>query len=60
MTEQFKDQGGAATMDPSDFRRWVTSKVLSRLIRPSTEQRRHAKAEQERARAGEPHRVDPE
>ena len=58
MTEQFKDQGGDATMDPSDFRRWVTSKVLSRLIRPSAEKRRHAKAEQERARSGEPHRVE--
>ena len=58
MTEQFKDQGGAATMDPSAFRRWATSRVLSRIIRPGADERRHAKAEKERVSAGEPHRVE--
>ena len=34
MSEQFKDQGGAATMDPSALLRWVTSKVMSYVISP--------------------------
>ena len=34
MSEQFKDQGGAATMDPSALLRWVTSKVMTYVISP--------------------------
>lgn len=58
MTREFKEQGGAATMDPSQFRRWVQSRVISRMIRPEAEQGRHANAEKRRLATGEPHRVE--
>lgn len=32
MAEQFKEQGGAATMDPSPIRRWLQSKLLTKII----------------------------
>jgi hypothetical protein len=35
MTQQFQDQGGAATMDPTPFVRWLTSTIMTRLSRPS-------------------------
>ena len=58
MSEQFKDQGGAATMDPSPLLRWLTSRVMSRISRPTSTEARHAKAEKARIKAGAPHRVD--
>jgi len=58
MAEQFKDQGGMATMDPSHVARWIASKVLSRLISPGSDARRHEKAEKARVKAGKPHRVE--
>ena len=58
MSEQFKDQGGAATMDPSPLLRWLTSRVMSRVSRTASTEARHAKAEQARVKAGAPHRVD--
>lgn len=58
MSEQFKDQGGMATMDPSRLMRWLTSRVMSRLSRAAHVDARHAKAEQTRVKAGAPHRVD--
>jgi hypothetical protein len=32
MSKQFKEQGGAATMDPSALLRWLTSMVISRVV----------------------------
>ena len=58
MSEQFKDQGGAATMDPSRLMRWLTSRVMTRLSRTASTEARHAKAERERIKAGAPHRVE--
>ena len=58
MSEQFKDQGGAATMDPSRLMRWLTSRVMTRLSRSAATEARHTKAERERIKAGAPHRVD--
>jgi 2-hydroxychromene-2-carboxylate isomerase len=58
MSEQFKEQGGAATMDPSRLMRWLTSRVMSRISRTASTEARHAKAEQARIKAGAPHRVD--
>ena len=52
-----KQQGGAATMNPSRFRRWLTSKVMTRLSQPSSVKARHAKAERTRLKVGEPHEV---
>ena len=58
MSEQFKDQGGAATMDPSRLMLWLTSRVMTRLSRTASTEARHAKAERERIKAGAPHRVE--
>ena len=41
MSEQFKEQGGAATMDPSRLTRWLTSRVMTRLSRPAAFAARH-------------------
>jgi 2-hydroxychromene-2-carboxylate isomerase len=45
-------------MDPSPLLRWLTSRVMSRISRPTSTEARHAKAEQIRIKAGAPHRVD--
>ena len=58
MTEQFKEQGGAATMDPSRLRRWLTSRVISRLLRPGRLEKLQARAERERVKAGLPHTLE--
>ena len=58
MSEQFKEQGGAATMDPSRLTRWLTSRVMTRLSRPAAFAARHRKAEQARVKAGAAHRVE--
>lgn len=58
MSEKFKEQGGAATMDPKPLRRWVLSNVMTRLV---SEQRlidRRAKAEKHRIKAGQAHVVE--
>ncbi len=34
MSEQFSDQGGAATMEPNKLRRWLTSQVMTRAADP--------------------------
>ena len=58
MAKQFKEQGGVATMDPSYLKRWLTSRVMTRLSRPAAVAARHDKAEQARLRSSEPHRVE--
>ena len=57
MAKKFEDQGGAATMAPSRFERWATSKVMTRLSQTSSVQARHAKAERTRLKVGAPHEV---
>ena len=58
MAEEFEDQGGAATMDPSALVRWVTSKYMTRRNSARSVDKRRAKAERARKKAGEPHRVE--
>ena len=58
MSEQFKDQGGVATMDPSHLTRWLTSRLMTRISGPAAVAARHRKAEQARVKAAAPHRVD--
>ena len=58
MSEQFKDQGGVATMDPSHLTRWLTSRLMTRISGPAAVSARHRKAEQTRVKAGAAHRVD--
>lgn len=58
MAEQFQDQGGAATSDPSALARWVTSQVARRMIAPTRLPKQRARAERERRKAGARHRVE--
>jgi len=58
VAEQFKEQGGVATMDPSHLTRWLTSRLMTRISRPSAVAARHLKAEQLRVKSSAPHRVD--
>ncbi|MEM8561425.1 MAG: DsbA family protein [Pseudomonadota bacterium] len=58
MAEQFKEQGGAATMDPSRWRRWVTSKFVSRVIKPEQLEKIEVEAEQQRRKEGNPHTLE--
>ncbi|MDX1735791.1 MAG: DsbA family protein [Halioglobus sp.] len=58
MAQQFKEQGGAATMDPSPFMRWMTSRVMSRMARPARLEKKRVRLEQARVKEGRPHRVE--
>ncbi len=58
MAEQFKEQGGIATMDPSAFRRWLTSKIVGRVCTTARLHKQRAKVEQERVKAGNKHVVE--
>ena len=58
MTEQFEDQGGFATSDPSPLMRWLTSRVMTRLFKPERIEKRRVAAERQRRKEGSPHRVE--
>ena len=45
-------------MDPSRWRRWLTSKVLTNLVKPERLEKLQAKAERERVKAGLPHTLE--
>ena len=58
MSDNFKEQGGAATMDPSPVMRWLTSRVMTRLCQPKRLIKRRASLEKEREKLGQPHVVE--
>lgn len=58
MSKQFKEQGGAATMDPSRFRRWLTSKLMTVMSSEARQQKLRRRAERARKKNGAPHRVE--
>jgi 2-hydroxychromene-2-carboxylate isomerase len=58
MTEKFKEQGGAATMDPSPMVRWVTSRVIRKLIHPKRLIDSRRKHERARVKSGAVHCVE--
>ena len=58
MSEQFKEQGGAATMDPKPIRRWITSKLLTKLVTEKRLINQRAKTEKQRVKAGQAHVVE--
>lgn len=58
MADQFDDQGGFATMDPSLLNRFVTSKFMTRRASAEVQKRRRETTEKRRRRAGAPHRVE--
>ena len=55
LKQKFSEQKGAATMNPSKFRRWLTSKLMSRVAKRKSQIRLHEKAERNRILADEPH-----
>ena len=50
--QQFEDQGGVATSDPSALARWITSKAMTRFASPAVLERQRAKTEKKRRSAG--------
>jgi len=58
MAQQFKEQGGAATMDPSAAFRWLSSKVMTHVISPQRQSKKRAKIEKHRRAAGARHVVE--
>jgi 2-hydroxychromene-2-carboxylate isomerase len=58
MSQQFKEQGGAATMDPSPLVRLLTSNLASYLNSEKKLIKRRLKAEKAREKDGRPHVVD--
>jgi len=58
VTEQFKEQGGFATMDPSPLMRWTTSRVIRKLTNPGRLQKARHKAEKERVKQGKTHCIE--
>lgn len=58
MTEQFQEQGGAATMDPSRLLRWLTSTVMRRVCSAERRRRRRERFERRRRRSGQRHVVE--
>ena len=58
MAEQFKEQGGMATMDPSAAFRWLSSKVMSKVISPQRQIKIRDKVEKRRQLSGARHVVE--
>ena len=58
MAEQFKDQGGVASMDPSPFYRWLTSRLVRRICSPQRQEKQRRKLESARLKAGGKHVVE--
>ncbi len=58
MAEKFQDQGGVSAMDPSPFKRWLTSRVMTHLSTLSRLEKQRRKVERRRQARGEPHTVE--
>lgn len=57
MAEEFGDQGGFASMNPSALYRFLASKVMTRMWSVTALEKRRQRAEKKRRRRGAPHRV---
>ena len=58
MAEQFKEQGGAATMDPSPIRRWLQSKLLTKIMSYKRLQKQRDRLEKRRIKSAIQHRIE--
>ena len=56
--QEFKEQGGIATMDPSVFRRWLISKIMTRLASEKRLLANRENAERKRQKRGAAHVVE--
>ncbi|MEZ8132698.1 MAG: 2-hydroxychromene-2-carboxylate isomerase, partial [Porticoccaceae bacterium] len=58
MGKQFKEQGGAATMDPSALLRWLTSMVMRQVVSTKRLEKKRIKVEKHRQANNQPHVVE--
>lgn len=58
MAQQFEDQGGASTSNPSRALRWITSRYLRRLANPARLEKQRAAIESQRLSKGRAHVVE--
>jgi 2-hydroxychromene-2-carboxylate isomerase len=58
MSDNFTDQGGAATSNPSALERWVTSKLMTKIASQPRLQQKRRKTEKRRIRSKQPHVVE--
>ncbi len=58
MAQQFEDQGGAASSEPSRLMRWIASKFMQKMADPKRLPRKRAKVEKARLKNRLPHRVE--
>ena len=58
MAEQFTDQGGVASMDPSPLYRLLTSRIMRGVCSPQRLDKQRAKIERARLKAGDKHMVE--
>ncbi|MEQ9465005.1 MAG: DsbA family protein [Haliea sp.] len=58
MARTFREQDGASTMDPSPLRRWITSRILNRVLDPARQRELEETSERERLDRGERHVVE--
>jgi len=56
--KQFKEQGGAATMDPNPVRRWLISKMMTRMSSHKLQQKERLRVERQRVKAKQDHVVE--
>ena len=57
-SDQFADQGGVASMDPSPLVRWIASAFMRRMAAEGRLLQRRAKTETARRKSGKPHVVE--
>jgi len=58
ISKQFKEQGGAATMDPNPLRRWLSSTIIRHMLSPERLLKRRGKFEEQRRKRAARHRVE--
>jgi 2-hydroxychromene-2-carboxylate isomerase len=58
MSDNFTDQGGAATSNPSSFERWLTSKVMTKVASQPRLEKKRRSTEKKRIKSKQPHVVE--
>jgi 2-hydroxychromene-2-carboxylate isomerase len=58
MSENFTDQGGAASSNPSATERWITSKVMTKIASQPRLEKKRRKIEKQRVKSKRPHVVE--
>ena len=58
MAKTFENQGGVASTDPSPLYRWLSSRIVGRVMRPAHLERGRNRTERGRKRSGNRHTVE--